>query len=122
MLSTASAELKETILLGDMNIDYLKKADHAEIKTIIDIQGLEQLIKKPTRVTNNSKTLIDIICSTKPSSISKTDTIPTSISDHDMVGLVRKLNHFKYTPKTIRCRNYSKYNHEVMCNELNKFD
>ena len=41
--------------------------------------------------------------------------IPTSLSDHDMVGCIRKLNHTKYLPRTIWCRNYSKYDPKELC-------
>ena len=98
--------------------NYLKKTDHCEIKSIIRLYGLVQLITKPTRTTEQSNTLIDIICSTNPSTICKTDVIPLSIGDHDMVGLVRKLNHLKYAPRTIKCRNYTQYHPEKMCGDL----
>ena len=109
---------KEFIIMGDMNINYLKKTDHREIKSIIRLYGLVQLITKPTRTTEQLNTLIDIICSTNPSTICKTDVIPLSIGDHDMVGLVRKLNHLKYAPRTIKCRNYTQYHPEKMCDDL----
>ena len=38
---------KETILLGDMNINYLQRANNPDIKDIIIGQGFEQLIKNP---------------------------------------------------------------------------
>ena len=28
------------------------------------------------------------------------------LSDHEMVGCIRKLNHVKFTPNVITCRNY----------------
>ncbi|CAB4017794.1 Calcium-responsive transcription factor [Paramuricea clavata] len=36
------------------------------------------------------------------------------LSDHEMVGCIRKLNNVKFTPKVITCRNYSAYEPEVM--------
>ena len=35
---------------------------------------------------------------------------------------MRKLHSFKFTPKTIHCRNYKNYNKEILVNELNNID
>ena len=51
---------KEIIILGDLNIDYLKK-DNETIKDFFRINGFVQLIKLPTRVTETTSTLIDVI-------------------------------------------------------------
>ena len=51
MISTGVYEDKETILLGDMNADYLQQSKDKNIKRIISTNGLKQLIEKPTRVT-----------------------------------------------------------------------
>ena len=109
MLSTVISESKESILMGDMNIDYNKRKVNNDTKDIINSYGFKQIIKKPTRITSTSQTTIDVIFTTNKSNISHSDVIPTSISDHDMVGIVRKMNHVKYKPQTIKCRNYSNY-------------
>ena len=67
-----------------MNINYLQRANNPDIKDIIIGQGFEQLIKNPTRITTNSKTLIDLILANKKCNISTTTVIPLSLSDHDL--------------------------------------
>ena len=47
--------------------------------------------------------------SNNPSHISKSEVISTSLSDHEMVGCLRKINHFKYQPKTLTTRSYRNY-------------
>ena len=49
-----------------------------------------------------------------PQVISKHCVYPSSIGDHDMVGCVRKLNHLKYSPRTVFSRNYSTYDPAAM--------
>ena len=105
---------KECIIMGDTNINYLDKNNHNDIKDIFMLNDYKQLITKATRITENSKTPIDTIFTNKPENISETDTIPTSLSDHDMVGCVRKLNHLKYESKTIHCRNYKDYDPKTL--------
>ena len=109
MLSMVTAVDKEVILMGDINVDYLIQSEDKEIKSIFDIYGYKQLIKGATHITKETKTCIDVIQTNNPQVISATKVIPVSFSDHDMIGCVRKLNHLKYNPKTIKCRNYKNY-------------
>ena len=113
-LSLSSAESKEVILLGDLNANYLKPSDNKEIKAIIRHNGFTQIIKEATRLTKDTRTLIDIIATNNPASIAATGVIPTSISDHDLVACIRKLNHRKFPAKTVKCRNYASYDIESM--------
>ena len=112
------SESKETIVLGDMNTDYLKRNDNVNVKSIINRNGFTQIIDKPTRITEQSKTLIDIIATNRPENIVKSDVIATSLSDHDLVACVRKLNNRKFPKKTVRCRNYRTYDPEQMKSDL----
>ena len=59
MLSTASKENIEIIIMGDLNINYLNNTDHFEIKDIFLLHGLMQIIKSPTRydLHHNSSSL-----------------------------------------------------------------
>ena len=90
MLLRITSESLEIILLGDVNIDYLKKGDNKSIKEIFKLHGLKQLVTKATRVTSTSSTLIDCIFTSHTNQNYKTEVIPTSISDHDMVILIHK--------------------------------
>lgn len=85
MLSTVSAENKECILSGDINCNYLVSSDHNEIKTILTSFGLKQLITSPTRISFESKTLIDVICSNEPHNIYSFKVIPAGLSDHEHI-------------------------------------
>ena len=71
MLMTVSAENKEVILMDDINCIFLKKSNDADIISIIDANGLEQMVKDPTRITHESSTLIDVICTDQPQNVSK---------------------------------------------------
>ena len=117
-LELVCTESKEVILLGDLNVDYLKRNDNKDIKSIISDNGFTQVIKSATRITKDTKSLIDIIASNRPGSISASIVFQSSISDHDLVGCVRKVNHQKHAPKTIKCRNYKSYDPTTMNHEF----
>ena len=82
------------------------------------LNGYKQLVTKATMITEDSKTLIDTIFTNKPKNIPKTDTISTSLSDHDMMGCARKLNYLKYESKTIHCRTYKDYDPKPLQKDL----
>ena len=94
MLSNVITKSREVTLLGDTNVNYLKKNDNLAIKNIFHLYSFQQIVTKPTRITEYSKTIIDTIFTTNAPTISAHDVIPTSIVDHDMVGHVRKIKNF----------------------------
>ena len=73
MLAYCSSENKEAILLGDFNVNYLNNGQDKEIKDAFRLYGFKQIMKKATRVSNDSSSLIDLIVTNNPLSISKCD-------------------------------------------------
>lgn len=80
----------EFILVGDFNINWDKKEDRRNLKTITDKFSLTQFIDKPTRITNQSQTKIDLLFTNRPERIIKP--FLTGISDHNAVFFCRKLS------------------------------
>ena len=71
--------------------------------------NMTQFVNEPTRVTRESQTLIDIIYTSQPQNITSVKVVKSALSDHDMTSFVRKLNSLKFKPRTMKCKNYSKY-------------
>ena len=42
----------------------------------------------------------------------------TSPSDHDLICVTRKINTQKYPARVMKCRDYSKYNPELLVNDI----
>ena len=59
MLNMVLSEEKEVIMTGDLNCNYKKKVDNKTLKEIIKMNGFEQVIKESTRVTQDTRTLIE---------------------------------------------------------------
>ena len=119
-LKTATKSNNEIIIMGDLNINYLDKTNHADIKTLLTLWGLTQTITQPTRTNENSSTLIDVILTNRQNNLlSQTYVVPISFSDHDMICCVRKLNWQKFKSKQINCRDYKNYSKERFYEELN---
>jgi Reverse transcriptase (RNA-dependent DNA polymerase)/Endonuclease-reverse transcriptase len=76
-----------TIILGDFNIDISKSSYYSnKLKSIINSSGMRQLVKTPTRVTHNSKTIIDLVLTNDYSKVELVDNKEgQNISDHEMI-------------------------------------
>ena len=71
--------------------------------------ALKQLMKKPTRTTSHSKSLIDLIFTTHQQNVLTDFVCENGISDHDIIGTIRKINCKKYQPRKILTRNFRAY-------------
>ena len=107
----------ETIILGDFNFCMLNSNNYnnslkKNFKDLMNLYNNVQLIDKPTRVTQNSSTLLDHIYTNKKDKISQSGVIETGISDHFITYCTRKItrDHIgKHNPVKIRSmKHYSK--------------
>ena len=110
----------ELIIMGDLNYDCYDKHNqsyvcNAKIKTLEIMYQLKQIINKPTRVTAEFSTLIDVILCTdhfQPSS----SVLHISLSDHYPILANFALHKSKRPTKTIKRRNYNNLNYtEFIC-------
>ena len=96
---------RETILLGDFNINWDNKPDRKKLKQLTDNHNLTQVIQGPTRITNTSKTTIDLIFTNISDRISKTFNLLSGLSDHNLILCSRKVN-WKHSTSVIRASSY----------------
>ena len=94
MLDNVSDLQKEVILIGDFNFDLKRSSKSAACKCFVDMFkecGLKQIIRDYTRVTQHSKTLIDLFLTSRPD-LYITGVMPVGFSDHSVIYAVRKLH------------------------------
>ena len=115
----------EKHLLGDWNTDMLKK-DSPVSKTfskLCDTHGLTQLIDQPTRVSESSQTIIDLVVTSDQSKIASSGTIVCGLSDHHMIFCTRRKPKAKAGGlKTIQVRILKTYTSEEFNLRLTKVD
>ena len=85
-LVTVNNTNKEVILLGDINANYLDRNSCKSLKQLIEANGFKQLTRDPTRVSNASSALIDIILINNEKNIAKSLLMPLSLRDLDLVA------------------------------------
>ena len=81
------------------------------------------MVDKPTRITANSSTLLDVIITNSESMIIKSDVSPSPIADHETISIIVNIHKPKKVPeiRTYRCRkNYSQNTFcELLLNRCN---
>ncbi len=113
LLAELCDKYESVYLYGDLNLDILR---HSESKFVTEYletlisNGFIQLVLKPTRITNNSATLIDHISTNACTDKFRTYILCNSISDHFPILHVSTLKKSKIKAPPIAVRNYSDVN------------
>ena len=118
MLDNASKESKEILVMGDMNINYLSDCTISRrMRSMCEEFSLTQMITEPTRVTQNSMTLIDHILSSYPCGFLESGCLDVGVSDHLLVYAV-KLGESCQGHKFRNVRAYRKCNMDALLEDL----
>ena len=128
VLDVVSSEEKKIIILGNFNCDLLKHPGKFTpsvtkcFKALLQMWNFSVCVDKPTRASDISSSLIDIIATTGSDNIASTGNVPVGISDRYLVYCVRKLNCGKGSPSINTFRNFPRYNPEIFCDQLKDID
>ena len=85
------AESRELILVGDLNCDVSKVSldPHTrQLSFLCSLYQIDQLIDQPTRVTDTSATMIDLVLTNVKENIHASGVIHLGISDHSLIYAV----------------------------------
>ena len=88
------SENVEFYLMGDMNCNMALMSDINShlLLDITDLYRLQQLINKPTGITDTTSTLIDLTYTNHPDKVVCSGVCHVSISDHSLIFAYRKLS------------------------------
>ena len=108
-----------TLLLADFNVNFSKKTPTTKhLQWITKSFYLKQLIKGFTRVTQLTRTLIDLFITSRPE-FYFAGIIPVGFSDHSTIFGVRRLHRITHPPpKIVVTRNYKHYNPALFRQDL----
>jgi hypothetical protein len=96
----ANFDHDKMLIAGDLKDDLLNPDKH-HLRELIDSFSFHQLVKDPTRITPNSKTLLDPIIVGSPELVQSAKVLPQHCSDHCPITV-------SISPST--CRNTHKRN------------
>ena len=110
----------ETIILGDFNVDYSAKKNplRRRLDEFAFSFNLTQIISKPTRVTETSKSTIDLILVNNTHKIVQCDVLDSSISDHNVIFCVVKGGIKKLPPKVFEYRSFKSYEKKAFIKDI----
>ena len=112
-------------LMGDINLDLLKYSKCEKVTNFVDLLfslGLLQIITKPTRCTQNSATLIDLIITNAFCSDLNSTILVSHLSDHFPIFHCIKAVSPSIPPKLVESRNFSKANLTLYNNSLLRYN
>ena len=108
---------------GDMNINLMSFEDTKCRKylNMIDQFNLTQMVKTPTRITQNTSSLIDHILISHPSLIKYTDVLPChGISDHDGPYALINVRVPRYEPRYKLIRDEKSFGHQSFVRDVSQ--
>ena len=114
----------ETYILGDININLLHSGltvpmGIKKYRDFCAIQGLTQIIKNATRITETTSNLLDHILTNSIDKISQSGIIDVGISDHQLIFCTRKITKAKTGQKKfIKIRSLKNYSKEKLLEDL----
>ena len=87
------------------------------------LHGLKQLITSPTRITENSSSLLDHILTNSTDRVSRSGVVDMSLSDHQLIYCTRRISRIKFNAhKYIRIRSLKNYNQSLFLEKLNEIN
>ncbi len=103
-------------MLGDLNDDLLTNG--SKFITIISLNKLHQIVDKPTRVTPQSATLLDVIVINTRDTVIHKDVIPNVIADHDLITATIDIRKPKRAATIKTFRHLGAHSKDAFCNAV----
>ena len=126
---TSCFDNQEVYILGDLNINLINtQKSHIpngikRYREFCSLHGLKQLITSPTRITENSSSLLDHVLTNSTDRVSQSGVVDTSLSDHQLIYCTRKISRIKFNAhKYIRIRSLKNYNQSLFLEKLNEIN
>jgi hypothetical protein len=122
-LSSISLEA-EVILLSDFNVNFLATRNDAsrtlkrKLLSFTSMYNLEQLIDKPTRITENSSTLIYLLFANNNHRIVSSGVLYVNLSDHSLIYCVIKAGIRRAPGRVIEYRSDKTYSKQSFLADL----
>ena len=101
-------------IFGDFNDNML--CVNSRLVKIIDKAKMTYIINKPTRITEQSSTLIDQVITNSPQKILHSDVLPGPIADHELITITIDIKKPKRQPIERTFRSLKNYTPDILCN------
>lgn len=125
LLEKGLVRFSNIVLLGDFNSNLQQDGNgqisyEGKMAKIFEQYNMQNIIEGPTRIINHSKTLIDLIVSTRKDPVKQKGTCPLGISDHDMIYATLATSVPRDLLKIITIRNYNKFDEREFQTDIDR--
>ena len=118
MFQSVSSNYNEIIIVGDFNLDLYKHDFSKKVDYLAKNSNFMQLINEPTRITQTTKTILDLAFVSRPEMVTASGVHHLGLSDHSLIYVVRKCKKIKHPPKISKSRSYKNFNDVNFINSL----
>ncbi|PNF26089.1 hypothetical protein B7P43_G04923 [Cryptotermes secundus] len=94
ILNSLTNKGKNIIIVGDLNVDFIKKSVNPQLQTMLDSYGLQAIVDVPTRIGPTSQTAIDQIILNRGLWEYNYKVAETGLSDHN-AQILQVYMHYK---------------------------
>ena len=121
-IAYVTSKYQHCIILGDMNIDHLKP-DASPLKFFntyfSEPFAFSQIIEEPTRITQTTSTLIDLILTSNSENVKAHGVVDTpGISDHCLIFMAYSLKKPKFKPKMVTRRDFRRFDEKKFIHDM----
>eukprot|EP00795_Rhopilema_esculentum_P004074 gene4075-20254_t len=116
----AAMQGNKLVVLGDLNLNRLQP-ESTEGKILIgleEVHNLQCMIERPTRVTDKTQTLIDVILTNIPDNFQLSGELDSGLSDHFMTFGLMNTRIKQHKRKIITFRSKKNLNHEELKKDI----
>jgi len=110
----------DVIIVGDFNLDVSKTNYARKVKKLSTPSNLKQLITDYTRITETTKSILDLAFVSKPDKVSCSGSHALGLSDHNLIYVIRKNKKVHVEPKTIKSRSFKNFNENDFVDTIKK--
>ena len=112
---------KNLLIIGDLNSDLTLNGMNDKgrrLKTKLNNYNLKNMIKDPTRETETTKSVLDLVIVNDASKVTTSGVQDICIADHKLVYLKYTLKRSKSKPKIITVKNYKRLDEKAFKNDI----
>lgn len=110
--------VEDIICMGDFNIDMLKLDNLDYFFSVLESFNLKQIIETPTRITQTTATLIDLILVGREEKVVEKGVVDCQISDHQLIYCMIKVTGKRNGPEMRTYRNFKNFNYGAFETDL----
>ncbi|KAL3278043.1 hypothetical protein HHI36_013384 [Cryptolaemus montrouzieri] len=113
-LISINLDFDRTVLVDDLDINYIQEPSiERKLCYILEAYTVTRIVKEPTRITDNSITLIDLFCCDNNLTYANSKVVDLwNLADHTLASCKMNVEVPTESPRIFKFRHFGAFNHE----------